>query len=111
MEIVLILLGLIGGGAATFFIQKTALKAQTAKVLKDAEIEAENIRKERALQSKETFLKQKEEHEIFIKDRERKLQSKRYITRKEKKPAMLQTSLYMQMHSNYNKHIHLTYNK
>ena len=75
MEIVLILLGLIGGGAATFFIQKTALKAQTAKVLKDAEIEAENIRKERALQAKETFLKQKEEHDTFIKDRERKLQS------------------------------------
>ena len=75
MEIVLILLGLIGGGAATFFIQKTALKAQTGKVLKNAEIEAENIRKERALQAKETFLKQKEEHEIFIKDRERKLQS------------------------------------
>ena len=75
MEIVLILLGLIGGGAATFFIQKTALKAKTAKVLKDAEIEAENIRKERALQAKETFLKQKEEHDTFIKDRERKLQS------------------------------------
>jgi ribonucrease Y len=75
MEIALILLGLIGGGAATFFIQKTAFKAQTAKVLKDAEIEAENIRKERALQAKETFLKQKEEHDTFIKDRERKLQS------------------------------------
>ena len=75
MDSVLILLGLIGGGAATFFIQKTALKAQTGKVLKNAEIEAENIRKERALQAKETFLKQKEEHEIFIKDRERKLQS------------------------------------
>ena len=75
MEIVLILLGLIGGGAATFFMQKTALKAQTSKVLKDAEIEAENIRKERALQAKETFLKQKEEHDTFIKDRERKLQS------------------------------------
>ena len=75
MEIELILLGLLGGGAATFFIQKTALKVQTAKVLKDAEIEAENIRKERALQAKETFLKQKEEHDTFIKDRERKLQS------------------------------------
>jgi ribonucrease Y len=75
MEIALILLGLIGGGAATFFIQRTAFKAQTAKVLKDAEIEAENIRKERALQAKETFLKQKEEHDTFIKDRERKLQS------------------------------------
>ena len=75
MEIVLILLGLIGGGAATFFIQKTALKAQAAKVLKNAEVEAENIRKERALQAKETFLKQKEEHDTFIKDRERKLQS------------------------------------
>ena len=72
---VLILLGLLGGGAATFFIQKNALKAQTTKVLKDAEIEAESIRKELALQAKETFLKQKEEHDTFIKDRERKLQS------------------------------------
>jgi ribonucrease Y len=75
MEMVLILLGLLGGGAATFFIQKNALKAQTTKVLKDAEIEAESIRKELALQAKETFLKQKEEHDTFIKDRERKLQS------------------------------------
>lgn len=85
MEIVFILLGLIGGGAATFFIQKTALKTQSTRIIKEAEAEAENIRKERALQSKETFLKQRDEHETIMKDRERKLQSNEDRTRSKEK--------------------------
>lgn len=75
MEILFIVIGLIGGGAATFFVQKTALKSQSTRIIKEAETEAENIRKERALQSKETFFRQREEHESVMKDRERKLQS------------------------------------
>ncbi len=85
MEIVFILLGLISGGAATFFIQKTALKTQSTRIIKEAEAEAENIRKERALQSKETFLKQRDEHETIMKDRERKLQSNEDRTRSKEK--------------------------
>jgi ribonuclease Y len=75
MEVVWIIVGLFGGGVASYFIQQTALKSKNEKLVKDAEVEAENIKKERVLQAKEKFLKLKEEHEILIKDRERKLQS------------------------------------
>ena len=51
------------------------LKTKSQKIVKDAEVEAENIKKDRILQAKEKFLKLKEEHETTIKDRERKLQS------------------------------------
>lgn len=76
MEIVIgLLVGLAGGGAGAFILQQVMLKSKTQKLVKDAEIEAENIKKERILQAKEKFLKLKEEHETAIKDRERKMQS------------------------------------
>ncbi len=75
MVVVWIIVGLLGGGIGTYVLQQTALKAKSQKLIKDAEIEAENIKKERILQAKEKFLKLKEEHETTIKDRERKLQS------------------------------------
>jgi len=76
MEIVIgLLVGLAGGGAGAFFFQQVMLKNKTQKLVKDAETEAENIKKERILQAKEKFLKLKEEHETAIKDRERKMQS------------------------------------
>jgi ribonuclease Y len=75
MVVVWIIVGLIGGGIGTYVVQQTALKTKSQKIVKDAEVEAENIKKERILQAKEKFLKLKEEHETTIKDRERKLQS------------------------------------
>jgi ribonuclease Y len=75
MVVVWIIVGLIGGGIGTYVLQQTALKTKSQKIVKDAEIEAENIKKDRVLQAKEKFLKLKEEHEVTIKDRERKLQS------------------------------------
>jgi len=76
MEIIIgLLVGLVGGGVATFLFQQTALKNKTQKIVKDAELEAENIKKERILQAKEKFLKLKEEHEATSKERERKMQS------------------------------------
>ncbi len=73
--IVGLLVGLGGGGIATFLIQKTALKGKSSQMIREAEIEAENIKKDKILQAKEKFLKLKEEHEHTIKDRERRLQS------------------------------------
>jgi len=70
-----LLIGLIGGAAAVFVLQNTALKSKTDKLIKDAESEGEAIKKEKILQAKEKFLKLKEEHEDAIKQRERKLQS------------------------------------
>jgi len=76
MEIIIgLLVGLVGGGVATFLFQQTALKNKSRKIVKDAELEAENIKKERILQAKEKYLKLKEEHETTSKERERKMQS------------------------------------
>ena len=57
MEPVGILIGLIGGAGATVVAQRFFIKSKSQEIIKNAEIEAENIRKERALQSKEKFLK------------------------------------------------------
>ena len=75
MEILLLLVGLASGLAGAIIIQKAILKSKTLKVLKDAEIDAENIKKEKILQAKERFLKLKEEHESKIKERDRRIQS------------------------------------
>lgn len=75
MEILLILVGLVSGLTGAIIVQKAILKSKTLKVLKDAEIDAENIKKEKILQAKERFLKLKEEHESKIKERDRRIQS------------------------------------
>ena len=75
MEILLILVGLVSGLTGAIIVQKSILKSITLKVLKDAEIDAENIKKEKILQAKERFLKLKEEHESKIKERDRRIQS------------------------------------
>ncbi|MFM2040079.1 MAG: hypothetical protein RLZZ493_668 [Bacteroidota bacterium] len=69
------LVGLIGGGIATAVIQATVLKNRKNQTLREAEMEAEAMKKERILQAKEKFLKLKEEHEEAVKDRERRVQS------------------------------------
>lgn len=76
MEIVIsLLIGLLGGGVVGVILQKSILKKDAERIIKEAEAKAETIQKERALQGKERFLKQKEEHEELIKDRERRMQS------------------------------------
>ena len=75
MEILLILVGLVSGLTGAIIVQKAILKSKTLKVLNDAEIDAENIKKEKILQAKERFLKLKEEHESKIKERDRRIQS------------------------------------
>ena len=75
MSLVEVLIGLIGGAGATVVAQRYLVKSKSQEIIKNAEIEAENIRKERALQSKEKFLKQKEEHEESIREREKRMQS------------------------------------
>ncbi|WP_343634412.1 ribonuclease Y [Fluviicola sp.] len=69
------LIGLIGGGVATFIIQNTMLKKRKEQILKEADLEGEAMKKEKILQAKERFLKLKEEHEENVKERERRMQS------------------------------------
>jgi len=75
MEIIWLLIGLLSGGVVGVILQKSILKKDAERIIKEAESKAETIQKERALQGKERFLKQKEEHEELIKDRERRMQS------------------------------------
>ena len=75
MDILWLSIGSLGGGVAGFILQKSILKKDAERIIKEAESKAETIQKERALQAKERFLKQKEEHEELIKDHERRMQS------------------------------------
>jgi len=67
--------GLVSGLGGAMLVQRLVLKGKSQKIINDAEAKAESIRKERALQSKERFLKQKHEHESKMKERTRKVQS------------------------------------
>ncbi len=76
MDLVIgLVIGLAGGGAATFVMLNVVLKSKREQVIREAELEAENIKKEKILQAKEKFFKLKEEHEVAIKEKERRLQS------------------------------------
>lgn len=76
MEILIGLLGgLIGGGVVMVIVQQSLLKSKREKLIKDAELEGENIKKDKLLQAKENFLKLKEEHENTIKEKDRRIQS------------------------------------
>jgi ribonuclease Y len=68
-------IGLAGGAVGTFLVQNVMLRNKREQLLREAELEGENIKKEKILQAKEKFLKLKEEHENAIKDRERRVQS------------------------------------
>ncbi len=70
-----LLIGIVGGGAGVFILQNVILKGKRDQLIREAELEGENIKKDKILQAKEKFLKLKEEHEQTMKDRERKMQS------------------------------------
>jgi ribonuclease Y len=70
-----LLSGIVGGGAGVFVLQNVVLKSKRDKIIQDAESEGENLKKEKILQAKERFLKLKEEHEVTMKEKERRLQS------------------------------------
>lgn len=70
-----LLIGLAGGGVAAYVIQNVILKNKSSQIVREAELEGENIKKEKILQAKEKFLKLKEEHEVTMKEKERRLQS------------------------------------
>jgi ribonuclease Y len=70
-----ILIGLAGGGAGIFVLQNVILKNKRDTLIREAESEGENMKKEKILQAKEQFMKLKEEHEQNMKERERRTQS------------------------------------
>ena len=64
MEIILtIALSALGGFAVAYFITTSIVKKRKEQILKSAEQEGENIKKEKIFQAKEKFLQLKSEHE------------------------------------------------
>ena len=70
-----LIIGIGGGGAGVFVLQNVILKNKKQQIIREAELEGENIKKDKILQAKEKFMKLKEEHETTMKDKERRLQS------------------------------------
>ncbi|MCB9224303.1 MAG: ribonuclease Y [Crocinitomicaceae bacterium] len=69
-------IGVALGAVIVFILQKTALKAKTNSILKEAEAEGEALKKDKIIQAKEKFLQLKDEHEKNARNRERNLQSR-----------------------------------
>lgn len=64
---------LAAGFGLGFFIYSRALKSRQRKIIREAEVEAEVIRKDKILQAKEKFLQLKAEHEKYINEKNSKL--------------------------------------
>ena len=74
MEPITIIIGLSAlllGSVITFFVIKNLDLAKSKSLLKDAEKEAERIKKEKILQAKEKFLELKSQHEKSINEKNR----------------------------------------
>jgi ribonucrease Y len=67
--VVAAMLALIAGIVVGLTVVKKATEKKTDKILKDAEAEAEVIRKEKILQAKEKFLQLKSDHEKYINEK------------------------------------------
>lgn len=83
MIIIVALLAATIGIAAYIMVQKIIMKGRKDSIIEKAELEAENIKKEKILQAKEKYLQLKSEHEKFvneknsqIKDTENRLKQK-----------------------------------
>ncbi|HEY9122917.1 MAG TPA: ribonuclease Y [Bacteroidales bacterium] len=77
-------IGVVGGSILSYIAYMAILKKKKEKLLKEAEIEAEVIKKDKILQAKEKFLQLKAEHEKTINERNNKmLQGENRIKQKE----------------------------
>jgi len=62
-----------GGALISYLIWQTALKRRKTRIVRESEIEAEVIRKDKILQAKEKFLQLKAEHEKYITEKNGKI--------------------------------------
>jgi len=72
-EIVIAVVAFVAGGALTWLLIYKALGARSRKIIREAEAEAEVIKKDKILQAKEKFLQLKAEHEKEINARNSKI--------------------------------------
>jgi ribonuclease Y len=73
--IVGLLAGIIVGGAIVFLVVNWLTTKKRDQIIQDAKAQAETIMKDKMVKAKEKFLQLKEEHEKFISERNRKVQS------------------------------------
>ena len=66
-------ISLIIGSVATYFITQNVVKGKSRRIVKEAEEEAELIKKERILQAKEKFLQLKSEHEKLVNNKNKEI--------------------------------------
>ena len=67
------IISFIAGGGISYVVIKKALEAKSKSIIRDAENEAEVIKKDKMLQAKEKFLQLKAEHEKQIAERNSKV--------------------------------------
>ncbi len=71
--IIYIIVGFLAGGTIAFFTGRRMLQTKANNILKEAEAEAEMIKKDKILQAKEKFIQLKAEHEHTINEKNNKI--------------------------------------
>jgi ribonucrease Y len=68
------IIGVVAGGGVVYVLVGNMMKRRRDGILKEAEAEAETLKKEKIIQAKEKFLQLKEEHEKDVRNREKQIQ-------------------------------------
>lgn len=74
LVIILLVAVAIVAVVATLLVVNMARRKQADKIIKEAELEGENIKKEKIFQAKEKFLQLKGEHERYINEKNQQIQ-------------------------------------
>jgi ribonuclease Y len=73
IEIIIGSIAFVGGGVVSYIVLQKTLKAKSSSIIRDAQSEAEVIKKDKILQAREKFFELKTEHEKQINARNNKL--------------------------------------
>lgn len=73
VEVVIGVVSFIAGTVITYFVYQEYLKRKSMNIIREAEVEAEVIKKDKILQAKERFLQLKSEHEKVINEKNQKV--------------------------------------
>lgn len=74
LVIVLLVVVALVAVIATLMVINSARRKEADKIIKEAEVEGENIKKEKIFQAKEKFLQLKSEHERYINEKNQQIQ-------------------------------------
>ncbi|MDR2286252.1 MAG: ribonuclease Y [Prevotellaceae bacterium] len=97
MNTIIIISAAIVAAFLAYIITRGIVKKATAKLIKDASTEAENIKQKKILEAKEKFLDLKKEHESFVNEKNTK------ISQTENRLKQKENSLNQQINENQRK--------